>query len=203
MVAVDEMDQLVSDYVLNAKRILLGKLAVEPDPLGSRIAAAPPRLHPADPVRRRLHTDPLLESWKVQVYLLAQQASSPAFEDGPSLLYRRIMRHRKLDRRVVPQACGRSRIRFDHFEAPAPAKDVVALSGGELARRLSFLLKELRLPFPDPRQACDNRKANGIVIEVQRRSYTDPARRRIDGKVEMLDVLPNYVDVKPAYLQLR
>jgi hypothetical protein len=65
----------------------------------------------------------------------------------------------------------------------------VAFAADHLARRLPFLARERGPLALDPAQAADDRQTHRLVAHGQRSGHADPAVRRIDPEVQVLDPL--------------
>ena len=87
---------------------------------------------------------------------------------------------------------------LDDAEPPAPSPDVMGFSGDHLAFGLAGGVLELLLLLLDPRQALDDSEPYPVLAEVPGRGDADPADRRVDADVQVLDVLVDDLDVDPA-----
>jgi hypothetical protein len=58
------------------------------------------------------------------------------------------------------------------------------------------LLAHLLALLRDPRESSDNGEPDGVVVQLRWSCDTNPAKRRIHREVEVLDVLPNDVDLE-------
>src|SRR5688572_15786766 len=89
-----------------------------------------------------------------------------------------------------------------HSQPIPPPQEVMTLTRDHLARRLPCLVCECRLLPPDPAQTGNNSQSHGVVAQAARRSYAYTAGRRIDAKMQVLDILSYDLDAKAAYQQL-
>ena len=86
-------------------------------------------------------------------HTISELAAVPPVEHGFPLIPVRPRSNLQPHPRVVEKADGRGAGALDHIEAVAPALEVVALAGHELALGLANLPLEFGLPPPNPSQA--------------------------------------------------
>ena len=64
--------------------------------------------------------------------------------------------------------------------------------------RLAVGVLQLLALALDPGQPLDDGQADVLVVEASRRGDADPAERRVDADVQVLDVLVDDIDVDAA-----
>ena len=79
----------------------------------------------------------------------------------------------------------------DYGKTITPAKKIMTLA----AHHFAFGLAGLSFKFDSlafyPSEFANQRQANGSIIHLEGNSHANPAIRRIDSKVQVLDALPD------------
>ena len=195
--AFQQVGHLVDDDVLKAGGVFLGQFEVEPDAGRLAVAGAPFGFHPPDAPEGHLTADLLLPPGNERRHGAAQFLALPPLEDLDASCRVGALWHVEQEAAVVDLDMGTARS-LDDAEPPAPSPDVMGFSGDHLAFGLAGRVLELLLLLLDPRQALDDSEAHPVLAEVPGSGDTDPAGRRVDADVQVLDVLVDNLDVDPA-----
>jgi hypothetical protein len=187
---------------LQTGRRLLGQFQIYPDPPCLSITGAPSGPHLSDPPFPYLYADPRLPFRQKIPYVLAEKLSVPAIEDSFSRLPSIFRAHEQLQATRGAGDHLSGAIAFDDGQSVAPAPNEVCFSADHLSLRLAFLLLELRLLSADPSKPTDHGQPNCIYLQTNGRRDSHPPIRWVNPNVQILDVLPNNLNLETSDLDV-
>lgn len=147
-----------------------------------------------------LYADPRPPFRQELSYLLAKQIPIPAIEDSLSALSSIVRAHEQLQaaRRAGDHLSGL--IAFDDGQSVASAPNEVRFAADHLSLRLAFLLLELRLLSADPSKSTNHGQTNCIFVQTNGRRDPHASIRWVNPNVQILDVLPNNLNLETSDL---
>ena len=190
----EEVGHLVDGQVLQAVRVLLRQLQVEPDVAGLTVAGAPLGLHAADAPLRHRHADrgfPLRQDIRDR---LSELLPVPTVEEIAPSVGGGAFGHVQQQPVAVDLGVG-SAMPLDDLETESGTPDEVRLPSDHLPDRLAFGSLHLLALTLDPRQTVYDRQSHLIVVEAFRRSDAYAPEGWVHADVQVLDVLEDDVHV--------
>ena len=177
---------------------LLSQFQIHPDPPRLSVTCPPSGPHLSDSPFPYVHADPRLPFSQKFRYLLTKQIPIPAIKDSLSTLSSIFRAHEQLQpaRRAGDHPSGL--IAFDDGKSVAPAPNEVRFAADHLSLRLAFLLLELRLLSAHPSKAPNHRQPNCTLVQTNGRGDPHPPIWWVNPNVQILDVLPNNLNLETS-----
>lgn len=157
------MHQLVNDHVLKALKRLLGKLGVESDASGARIARSPTSPHSLHEYLSSDNSNAWLPLHRKNPRRILEFLAIPGINDGSSRCEWCTGTNLQ-NERPVSQLDARSCVCIHDLQQTPATPNEVTLAVDELAWRLALLNRQASLLLSNPTQLGDDKEAKRLQI---------------------------------------